>query len=33
MKAETLRRAQCTPRKRGLPVGDWAAHMLVGRAV
>jgi CHAT domain-containing protein/tetratricopeptide (TPR) repeat protein len=32
-KAEALRRAQCTLRERGLPVGDWAAHMLIGRAV
>jgi hypothetical protein len=29
MKAETLRRAQCTLRERGLPVGDWAAHILI----
>ena len=32
-KAEAPRRAQCTLRERGLPVGDWATHMLIGQAV
>ncbi|BDV35354.1 hypothetical protein SS37A_28830 [Methylocystis iwaonis] len=31
-KAEALRRAQCSLRESGLPVGDWAAHTLIGRA-
>jgi CHAT domain-containing protein len=31
-KAEALRRAQYTLRERGLPVGDWTAHILIGRA-
>ncbi|KAF2990209.1 CHAT domain-containing protein [Methylocystis sp. MJC1] len=31
-KAEALRRAQCSLRDRGLRVGDWAAHTLIGRA-
>lgn len=31
-KAQALRRAQCALRERGLRVGDWAAHTLIGRA-